>query len=629
MGDDNILKSLNKEQKKAVTFEGKPLLVLAGAGSGKTRVLTHRTAWFIQKNKVKPENLILLTFTNKAADEMKNRIINLSQQKPLFAGTFHSFCAKILRIDGKEIGIPPNFIIYDENDSCDLIKEIIEKINLPPDIYKPKSLLNTISDIKTNLISTTEYNNIAQGEWQETIAKIYSIYQKKLQKVGALDFDDLLIKGFELISESNFAQRKWQEKIKMVLVDEWQDTNKIQYLITKRLAETHKNLTCVGDASQSIYSWRGADFRNINNLIKDFPNITIINLEQNYRSTKTILEAANSIIKKNKSHPILSLWTNNKNGEKITLYQAQNQTDEAVFVAKKIKEISLGERESEIAVLYRTNAQSRTIEEALLSYGIRYKLFGGIRFYSRAEIKDIISLLRLIVNPKDSVSRKRIEKLGKKRVLLFEEEREKLKKITGNLSTLEIMDKIIEKTKYLERFKRETEENLSRLENIKELRSVAREFENINEFLENIALIEAEQEKGGVIKKEDRENSVSLMTLHSAKGLEFKYVFIIGLEEGIFPHSRSLEDINQIEEERRLAYVGITRAKERLFLSFSKRRLFYGDFVENPPSRFLEDIPKNLITQIGTEEKEVVSRTSYRDFFSFEGIIEKYLKNDK
>lgn len=293
-------------------------------------------------------------------------------------------------------------------------------------------------------------------------------------------------------------------KIQMVLVDEWQDTNKIQYLLTKSLAEKHQNLTCVGDASQSIYSWRGADFRNINNLIKDFPDIKIINLEQNYRSTKIILKAANSVIQKNKSHPVLSLWTQNKEGEKILIYQARNQTDEAIFVAEKIKELSQTDKNQEIAVLYRTNAQSRTIEEAFISYGIRYKLFGGVRFYNRAEIKDIISFLRLIVKPKDSVSRNRIQKLGKKRANLFKKLQEELKEKIQDLTTLEIMDAVLDKTKYLDKFKRETEENLSRLENIKELRSVAREFKNLNEFLENIALIEAEQEKGGKIKKKTK-----------------------------------------------------------------------------------------------------------------------------
>ncbi len=628
MNQGNILENLNDKQKEAVLFESKPLLVLAGAGSGKTRVLTHRAAWFIQTNKVNPEALILLTFTNKAANEMKNRIINLSKKQPFFAGTFHSFCARILRTDGKEINIPPDFIIYDEDDSASLIKEIIEKINLPPNFYKPKTVLGTISDIKTNLLNEDEYKDFAKGEWQENIAKIYSLYQKGLQKNGALDFDDLLLKGFELLQESNIAKRKWQEKIKMVLVDEWQDTNKIQYLLTKSLVEKHQNLTCVGDASQSIYSWRGADFRNINNLMRDFPNIKVINLEQNYRSTKTILKAANSVIQKNKSHPVLSLWTQNKEGEKILIYQARNQTDEAVFVAEKIKEITQKEKNQEIAVLYRTNAQSRTIEEAFLSYGIKYKLFGGVRFYNRAEIKDIISFLRLIVNPKDSVSQKRILKLGKRRLDTFTKLQEELKEKIQKLTTLEIMDTILEKTKYLDKFKRETEENLSRLENIKELRSVAREFEDLNEFLENIALIEAEQEKGGKIKKEDREDAVSLMTIHAVKGLEFKYVFIVGLEEGIFPHSRSLDDANQLEEERRLAYVGITRVKEGLFLTFCRRRLFYGDFVENPPSRFLEDIPKDLVNQIESEI-ESAQKTFSKNFFSFEGIIEKYLKENE
>lgn len=625
MDQDNILKGLNEKQKESVLFESGPLLVLAGAGSGKTKVLTHRASWFIQTNRKKPENIVLLTFTNKAADEMRNRIIKLSQKQPFFTGTFHSFCARLLRIDGKEINIPTGFIIYDEDDSISLIKEIIETLELSPDFYKPKTILDTISDIKTSFLNESEYKDFIKSEWQENVAKIYSLYQKSLKKNGALDFDDLLLKGLELLQESNLAKRKWQEKIQMVLVDEWQDTNKIQYLLTKSLAEKHQNLTCVGDASQSIYSWRGADFRNINNLIKDFPDIKIINLEQNYRSTKIILKAANSVIQKNKSHPVLSLWTQNKEGEKILIYQARNQTDEAIFVAEKIKELSQTDKNQEIAVLYRTNAQSRTIEEAFISYGIRYKLFGGVRFYNRAEIKDIISFLRLIVKPKDSVSRNRIQKLGKKRANLFKKLQEELKEKIQDLTTLEIMDAVLDKTKYLDKFKRETEENLSRLENIKELRSVAREFKNLNEFLENIALIEAEQEKGGKIKKENKEDAVYLMTLHAAKGLEFKNVFIVGLEEGIFPHSRSLDDANQLEEERRLAYVGITRAKERLFLTFSKRRLFYGDFIENPPSRFLQDIPQDLVDQIESEP-ESTKKSSYEDFFSFEGIIEKYLK---
>lgn len=628
---NNLLEGLNKEQKEAVTYDGSSLLVLAGAGSGKTKVLTYRAAWLIETQKANPENILLLTFTNKAAGEMRQRIAFLTKNKPAFAGTFHSFCAKLLRIDGNYIGVSRDFVIYDEEDSKDLIKEITESRNLSPDFYKPKIILGEISELKNNLITPDDYFQIAHGEWQENIGLIYQTYQKKLKKAGALDFDDLLVYALNLLKENQKIKEKWQEKLKFVLVDEWQDTNKVQYLLTKNLVEIHKNITAVGDASQSIYSWRGADFRNINYLIRDFPQIKIINLEQNYRSTQNILDAANSIIAKNSSHPILRLWTKNQKGEKITLYFASSGKDEANFVAEKVKELleKKENKKKDIAVLYRTNAQSRTIEEAFLNQGIAYRLVGGIRFYGRAEIKDIVSFLRLIANPKDSVSKKRILKLGKRRFEKFISLKEEIKDKTENLSTLEIMDLVIEKTDYLKRFQKESEENIAKLENIKELRSVAREFTSLSDFLENVALIEAEQEKGGKIKSQDEnQDMVTLMTLHASKGLEFKIVFIVGMEEGIFPHSRSLDDINQLEEERRLAYVGITRAKEMLFLSCATRRLFFGENISNPPSRFLEDIPEDLINKIENNLEEISKKDlkeKIDDFYSFESIIKKYL----
>jgi DNA helicase-2/ATP-dependent DNA helicase PcrA len=572
-----------------------------------------------------------LTFTNKAAGEMRQRIAFLTKNKPAFAGTFHSFCAKLLRIDGTYIGVPRDFVIYDEEDSKDLIKEITESRNLSPDFYKPKIILGEISELKNNLITPDDYFQIAHGEWQENISLIYQTYQKKLKKAGALDFDDLLVYALNLLKENQKIKEKWQEKLKFVLVDEWQDTNKVQYLLTKNLVEIHKNITAVGDASQSIYSWRGADFRNINYLIRDFPQIKIISLEQNYRSTQNILDAANSIIAKNSSHPILRLWTKNQKGEKITLYFASSGKDEANFVAEKVKELleKKENKKKDIAVLYRTNAQSRTIEEAFLNQGIAYRLVGGIRFYGRAEIKDIISFLRLIANPKDSVSKKRILKLGKRRFEKFISLKEEIKDKINDLSTLEIMDLVIEKTDYLKRFQKESEENIAKLENIKELRSVAREFTSLSDFLENVALIEAEQEKGGKIKSQDEnQDMVTLMTLHASKGLEFKIVFIVGMEEGIFPHSRSLDDINQLEEERRLAYVGITRAKEMLFLSCAVKRLFFGENISNPPSRFLEDIPEDLINKIENNLEEIPKKDlkeKIDDFYSFESIIKKYL----
>jgi len=628
---NNLLEGLNKEQKEAVTYDGSSLLVLAGAGSGKTKVLTYRAAWLIETQKANPENILLLTFTNKAAGEMRQRIAFLTKNKPAFAGTFHSFCSKLLRIDGNYIGVPRDFVIYDEEDSKDLIKEITESRNLSPDFYKPKIILGEISELKNNLITPDDYFQIAHGEWQENIGLIYQTYQKKLKKAGALDFDDLLVYALNLLKENQKIKEKWQEKLKFVLVDEWQDTNKVQYLLTKNLVEIHKNITAVGDASQSIYSWRGADFRNINYLIRDFPQIKIINLEQNYRSTQNILDAANSIIAKNSSHPILRLWTKNQKGEKITLYFASSGKDEANFVAEKVKELleKKENKKKDIAVLYRTNAQSRTIEEAFLNQGIAYRLVGGIRFYGRAEIKDIVSFLRLIANPKDSVSKKRILKLGKRRFEKFISLKEEIKDKTENLSTLEIMDLVIEKTDYLKRFQKESEENIAKLENIKELRSVAREFTSLSDFLENVALIEAEQEKGGKIKSQDEnQDMVTLMTLHASKGLEFRIVFIVGMEEGIFPHSRSLDDINQLEEERRLAYVGITRAKEMLFLTSATRRLFFGENISNPPSRFLEDIPEDLINKIENNLEEISKKDlkeKIDDFYSFESIIKKYL----
>ena len=594
---NKLTEGLNKEQKEAVEYEGGPLLVLAGAGSGKTKVLTHRAAWLIKKG-IRPENVLLLTFTNKAAGEMTQRIIGLIDDKPGFSGTFHSFCAKLLRIDGEKIGISRNFLIYDDEDQKDAIRDILKDLNVSPDSYNPSAVASQISEAKTMMLSPLEYAEIVQGEWQENIFKIYLEYEKYLKKVEALDFDDLLLKAVELLKGNVDIRRMWQKRLTHVLVDEWQDTNKIQYELTKLIVGPKDNLTAVGDASQSIYSWRGADYRNINYLIRDFPNIKVINLERNYRSTQTILEAANFIIRKNVSHPILKLWTEKGEGPKIKIYRARSELDEASFIVNEIDNlITKGVELHDMAVLYRTNAQSRVIEEALLHSGIPYTLVGGVRFYARSEIKDVLAFLRLLVNPKDKVSRKRIEKLGVRRLEKFEDFTKKTTSLE-KYTTLDLMDAVIEKTDYLSKYKVGSEENLARLENAKELRSVAAEFPDIHEFLENVALVEAEQESGGIQhtkKYELRRNSVTLMTLHAAKGLEFQVVFIVGMEEGLFPHSRSLFDSNQLEEERRLAYVGITRAKEHLYLTYASRRLYFGQRASNPPSRFIIDIPENLL----------------------------------
>jgi len=602
-----LLDDLNPEQKRAVAYNDGPLLVLAGAGSGKTRVLTRRAAWLIAEKAVLPDEILLLTFTNKAAGEMKERIYELAGSVPTFAGTFHSFCVKLLRRDGLAIGVPKDFVIYDTQDQKDAVKDILDRMNLSTDSYKPGSILGMISDAKNQMIEPLQYGEFASTDMQEKVFSIYGQYQKMLEEMGALDFDDLLLKTVKLLTQNKEVLEKWQRRLPYILVDEWQDTNKIQYSLTKLLVGDNRQITAVGDASQSVYSWRGADYRNINYLKRDYPDIKIINLEQNYRSTESILSAANAVISKNSGHPVLKLWTKNERGERIKLFKAENGLHEAKYIAGQVGQLSkTGYQYQDVAVLYRTNAQSRVIEEALLHEGIPYIIVGGIKFYARAEIKDIISMLRLLVNKKDTVSRKRLEKVGVRRKEAFDE-LAKTVDPSGH-KTLELMDTVIAKTNYLAKYERETEENLARLENIKELRSVATQFSNVNEFLENVALVEAEAEAQLERHFLDASGKVTLMTLHGAKGLEFPVVFMAGLEEGLFPHSRSLFDTQELEEERRLAYVGITRAKEILYLTHADRRLYFGQRNSNPPSRFLMDIPEELLD---TTDNFVSSVTEY------------------
>ena len=596
----DILSELNPQQQKAVNYGDGPLLILAGAGSGKTRALTYRAAYLILNKKINPGNILLLTFTNKAAEEMKLRIKKLlpenqlTGEKSLFAGTFHSFCARILRVEGDLLGIPRNFVIYDETDQIEAIKLVIKKLDLSPKDFNPNSVLTAISEAKNELISELEYPQYARTPWQKVIAQIYLEYQKKLFNSSALDFDDLLSKTVSLFKKFPEILGKYQNKYQYILVDEYQDTNHAQYILTKTLASLYQNLTVVGDASQSIYSWRGANFRNLVNLKNDFPQIKIINLEQNYRSTQIILDVAHSIIKHNQSHPILKLWTENSQGEKINLYEAENEIQEADFI---VRQIQYSKRKlSDFAVLYRTNAQSRTIEEALIYAGIPYNLVGGTKFYQRKEIKDLLAYLRLTANKNDEVSFQRAEKIGKNRLKKLLEWEEKTKEKRENLTTLEIFDEILNATTYLELYDSSDEEDQARLENISELRSVAASFPVLDDFLENVSLVEqGEYLLGRQKSKEKNVDAISLMTLHSAKGLEFPVVFIIGMEEGIFPHARSLMDKNQIEEERRLCYVGITRAKEKLFLTYTCRRMFFGQFSSNEVSRFISDIPVDLV----------------------------------
>lgn len=640
---DISIAGLNEQQKQAVIYSDGPLLVLAGAGSGKTKVLTHRVAYFISKGLIKPENALLLTFTNKAASEMKERIIKLLETRPSvvshqpMAATFHSFCAKVLRIDGEYVGVPKNFIIYDEQDQKDTVKEIMERLNISVDQYNPASILNGISEAKNQMLTPAEYLNFVKSDWQEIAARIYVEYEKALKDIGVLDFDDLLIKTVQLFREVPEILEKWQKRLTHIFVDEWQDTNKIQYVLTKLLVGKRDNITAVGDASQSIYSWRGADFRNINYLMRDYPNIKIINLEQNYRSTQNILDAANLVISKNTGHPILKLWTEKDKGSRIKIYGARNGFDEADFIVNEVEtqlKYSNGKLSyKDVAVLYRTNAQSRVLEEAFLHAGIPYVLVGGVKFYARREIKDVIAFIRYLVNPKDSVSKKRIEKIGIRRFEKIETFRKEGPDLS-NLTTLDILDIVIQKTDYLALFQKESEENLARLENLKELRSVATEFPNINEFLENVTLVEASQDSNKHITPNlQQKNCVTLMTLHAAKGLEFPIVFIVGMEEGLFPHSRSLMDNSQMEEERRLAYVGITRAKEVLFLTYANSRLYFGERISNPPSRFIMDIPENLLESVGGifgKFDNDIKKTLDNDIKgTFDDIIEKYLSHDE
>jgi len=598
--DKSILMHLNPNQQEAVTSKDGPLLILAGAGSGKTRCITHRVAYLIKERGINPENILLVTFTNKAAAEMKERLKKLIGKAPPLAGTFHSFCARILRQEGKFIGIPPSFIIYDEADQLEVIKQAMFNLKISPDNFKPKSVLNLISEAKNELLSEIEYPQYARGDFLKTVASIYLEYQKILKKYYALDFDDLLFKAVKLFDLNNQVLKKYQEKFHHVLVDEYQDTNTAQYILTKYLSGRWRNLYVVGDCSQSIYMWRGANFKNILNLKNDFSDLRIINLEQNYRSTQKILDAATSVIQKNKSHPILKLWTKNGEGKKIKIYEGKSEIDEARFVISKIKNLKSKIKFSDIAILYRTNAQSRVFEETFLSESIPYFLVGGVRFYKRREIKDCLAYLRLLANPKDLISRKRIEKLGKKRLDQFIKFKDKLKN-SKKFKTVELLDKIFQITDYLELFNGENPEDLARLENIKELRSVATKYPNLYDFLENVALIEQEQlpKNDLIIKsKKSQKDAVTLMTMHAAKGLEFKVVFIVGMEEGLFPHARSTQNSQELEEERRLCYVGMTRAKNSLFLTFAQKRLYFGLKTANTVSRFIMDIPENLKSKI-------------------------------
>ncbi|MDI3518237.1 MAG: ATP-dependent helicase UvrD/PcrA [Caldanaerobacter sp.] len=655
-----ILANLNEQQKEAVTTTEGPLLILAGAGSGKTRVLTHRIAYLIKEKKVSPSNILAITFTNKAAEEMKTRVENLlGYVGDLWVSTFHSACVRILRRDIDKLGYDRNFVIFDTTDQKALVQECLKELDLSEKQYPIKMVLNAISSAKDKMVYPDDYIDFFGDTYRNRkIKEIYKLYQHKLKKINALDFDDIIIKTIELFKENPEILEFYQRKFRYIMVDEYQDTNTPQYYFVNLLAQRHRNLCVVGDDDQSIYGWRGADVRNILNFEKDYPEAKVIKLEQNYRSTKIILEAANHVIDNNVYRKKKSLWTQNKEGEKIVLCELENEREEAEFVIQEI--IKLKERENrsfkDFAILYRTNAQSRPFEEALMKVKVPYKVVGALRFYDRKEIKDILAYLRLIVNPYDDISFKRIvnvprrgigpatiealEKVAREKdtSLFFAIEDLKNARNKGSLLQfkqfiLDLIDKkdamsvsdlikyVLEQTGYIEELKREeSEEAEGRIENLNEFLNAAYEFEESSEdksleaFLAGITLVSDIDMAG------DIGESVVLMTLHSAKGLEFPVVFMVGMEEGLFPSYSSFEDDHELEEERRLCYVGITRSKERLYLTYARQRNLYGRSQYNSYSRFISEIPERLIVRYNIPTSK---KTGFVSVHTFSDVYER------
>lgn len=600
MAKSNLLDGLNPEQQQAVLHSGTPLLILAGAGSGKTRVLTHRAANLVETGKAKPENLLLLTFTNKAAGEMKERLrVILSTNRYLlntdpFAGTFHSFSCLLLRKHGKKIGIDNNFTIYDSDDQENLIRTILSDTHYTPQEFKISSLMYYIENCKNNFIVPEAAANSASGFWESVAAKIYVKYQLALRKNQALDFSDLIFQATQLLTNDKQLTETINNLYKYILVDEYQDTNQTQYLLTKLLAGPARQITAVGDASQSIYGWRGADYKNLTALTRDFPETTIINLEQNYRSTQTILNAANSVISQNKNHPVLKLFTKRVSLEPIHLYSASDEIDEANYVCQTIADLERrGLAYKDIAVLYRMNSQSRVVEEAFLKNKIPYVLVGGLRFYDRAEVKDVLALIRYVHNRKDDLSLGRLYKsMGKRRTESFVGG---IDTINKNSDSIDILNSAINLSNYMSKFDSTDEDDARHIDNIDELKSVASTFPKLSDFLENVALVQNEYSLQEKNRDKTKQTGVRLMTIHASKGLEFDAVFTIGFEEGLLPHSRSSMDEKEVEEERRLCYVAITRAKDFLYITYTAHRLQFGKTGYSQVSRFLADIPEDLL----------------------------------
>lgn len=589
-----IATKINLQQKQAIEHGDGPALVLAGAGSGKTTVLTHRAAWLIEQQNVSPQQILLVTFTNKAAGEMRERIQSLIDQTPPFVGTFHSFGARFLRTHGHLLGFTDQFSIYDTDDQLSTLKLVYKEHSLDSKRFSYRAVLGQISSIKNDLISPSEYRAIAQGYFQEQVADIFDWYQKKLQQSNAMDFDDLLLHTVHILKEEGGVRAQYQSRFSHVLVDEYQDTNNAQYQLTKILAAPENNLFVVGDFSQSIYAWRGADYRNMLRLSDDYPTIKEYRLEQNYRSHQTILDAATQVISHNRLHPVLSLWTEKRDVAPLELRGARTDTEEATQVTRIILQEAAQTPLHSMAILYRTNAQSRAFEEQLLAASIPYQVVGGVKFYDRKEIKDLLSYIHLIANPQDEISLTRAQKVGKRRLQSFSKWKE-TQAALASLSPVEMLKGILKVTDYTSQFDTAVPEDVSRLENIAELLRVAARFTSLTEFLENVALIQ----DGYMLSDASGFNrsGIQLMSLHSAKGLEFSIVFLVGMEEGLLPHSRALTSPEELEEERRLCYVGITRAKEKLFFTFAQSRFAFGTTAKNIPSRFIKDIDQTLFSQ--------------------------------
>ena len=629
-----MLEELNDMQKEAVLYNEGPLLIIAGAGAGKTKTLTTKIAYLIEEKKVSPYSILAITFTNKAAKEMKDRLYRVvgNDVKKLTVSTFHSFGLKLLRENYERLGYDKNFVIMDSDDSLTVVKKIIKDMNYDPKIYNPKAIRNKISSCKNEMMSPKEYERYAVSDYEKVIKEVYEKYETKLQRNNSVDFDDLLLLPIELFRKNPDILEKYQDLYKYILIDEYQDTNEAQYILTKLLSEKNRLITCVGDDSQSIYSFRGANYKNILNFEKDYKDAKTILLEQNYRSTTTILDAANDVIKNNKQRKDKKLWTSRGVGEKIKYYRAYNERDEAQYVIRKIKELINKDVEyKDIAVLYRTNAQSRVMEEEMLKENLPYRVVGSFYFYSRKEIKDLIAYLRLIHNSKDNVSLlrvintpkrgiglKSIENLTKKaddagisiyeaidsgKELEFKKLIERLKEVKEDVTLTELIDKVLDSSG----MKKELEDEQSleaevRLENLEEFKSITKAFEeqeglvSLEEFLLEISLV------SDVEEYKDDPNRISLMTVHSVKGLEFNHVFVIGMEEGIFPHMNSLMESSDVEEERRLMYVAITRAKDDLHLINARRRTLFGKEQINPISRFINEINKDLLETNVEEE---------------------------